>query len=322
MKKTRISSLIAALFFMVMGGELSGAYAQEGFRPDKTVSYAQKDGVDLLMDIYYPADGSEGTYRGMQKPTIVYMFGGGFKGGVRNDATSRRWFKQITDEGYSVVSIDYRLGLKNATKAGVAQAGMIYDAIQLAVEDLYSATRYMIDNAEELDIDPYNLVISGSSAGAISAMQAEWELCNRSEAAGILPEDFRYAGVMSFAGAVFSKKGGVKYKREPAPILMFHGTDDKIVNYNQIHVLHLSFEGDGRLSKRFKNKGFNYNIYRYEGNGHEIAMVMSTTLPEQLRFLETNVMSKNRRIVDTSINDPSIKGLSIKNRKDLYGGGN
>ena len=29
----------------------------------------------------------------------------------------------------------------------------------------------------------------------------------------MLPEDFRYAGVMSFAGAIYSRKGTVRYAR-------------------------------------------------------------------------------------------------------------
>lgn len=298
----------------------SPAKAQDDIiKPDETFKFATKDTCDLFMDVYYPADGSEDTYNGTRKPMILFMFGGGFKGGTRDGAGAKRWFKMLTDEGYTVTSIDYRLGLKNATKAGVAQALQIHTAITMAVEDLFSATRFIIDNAETVDIDPNNIIITGSSAGAISVMQAEWELCNRSALAASLPEDFKYAGVISFAGAVFSKKGAVHYKKEPAPTLMFHGTDDKIVNYKQIRVLNLAFEGDGRLSKEFRKNGYNYNFFRYEGNGHEIASVMVRTLPEQIRFIEENILEGKKRILDAKVKDPSIKTFTLKNRKQLYG---
>ena len=98
----------------------------------------------------------------------------------------------MTGLGFRIISIDYRLGLKGAEKVGVGQARELHHAILLAVEDLFSATAFMIDNAEQLGIDTGNIVISGSSAGAITAMQAEYELCNGTPVSEVLPEDFRY----------------------------------------------------------------------------------------------------------------------------------
>lgn len=288
--------------------------------PDETFKFASRDTCDLFMDVYYPADGSEDTINGRRKPTILYMFGGGFKMGSRDDIEARKWFTLLTDAGFTVASIDYRLGLKDATKAGVGQAMQIHHAISIAVEDLFSATAFIIDNAAEVDIEPDNIILSGSSAGAISVMQAEWERANRFELAEVLPEDFKYAGVISFAGAVFSKRGAVRYKSEPAPTLIFHGTDDKIVNYKQLRAFNLAFEGGGRLSREFRRKAYNYSIYRYDGNGHEIAAAMVTTFPEQLRFIEDNIMAQKRRIIDAKVKDPSIEAFSLKTRKQIYGG--
>ena len=142
--------------------------------PDGTYLYVQRDTCDLYMDVYNPAKGSQTSINGKSKPTIVFMFGGGFIGGQRDDASYNNWFRKLTQNGYRVVSIDYRLGLKGSKKVGVAQVNVLDKAIHMAVEDLFSATLFMIDNAETLGIDPSNIVISGSSAGAISAMQASW----------------------------------------------------------------------------------------------------------------------------------------------------
>lgn len=293
--------------------------AQELLKADETFLYAQKDSMDLYMDVYYPADGSEMEVDGVRKPTILYVFGGGFKTGRRDTETAREWFRLLTDEGFTVAAIDYRLGLKG--KDGMGSINDVYDAVQMAMEDLYSATKYIIENSEEVDIDPSSIIIAGSSAGAITVLQAEWELCNRTEAACVLPEDFRYAGVMSFAGAIYSRKGAARYKREPAPHLFFHGTEDRIVTYKQIRFFNLAFQGTKVLAKIFKGNGYDYCVYRYLGNSHEIAACMSKTFPEQLAWLNANIIDKEKRIIDATVTDPSIEIFQVNDLKTLYSGG-
>lgn len=288
--------------------------------PDGTYLYAERDTCDLYLDVYNPAKGSQSSIDGRKKPTIVFMFGGGFIGGTRDDASYNDWFRMLTQNGYRVVSIDYRLGLKGSNKVGVAQVNVLDKAIHMAVEDLFSATAFMIDNAETLGIDPANIVISGSSAGAISVMQAEYEICNSTSWAGVLPEGFNYAGVMSFSGAILSRKGKVKYAKEPCPTLMLHGTADKLVPYKQIAFFNLGFFGGGKLVERFKKFGLNYNMYHFIGYGHEIAGSMDTTTDLQFKFIECNVMGGQDRVVETWIEDPNVyKGSGPQSRKELYG---
>lgn len=235
--------------------------ADKPIEPDGTYMFEKRDTCELFMDVYNPAKGSETSYKGKDKPTVIFMFGGGFIQGTRDDEDYKKWFRQLTDNGYRVISIDYRLGLKGSNKVGVAQVNVLDKAIHMAVEDLFSATRFIIDNADQLGVNPANIVISGSSAGAISVMQAEYEICNRTSWAQVLPEDFNYAGVMSFAGAILSRKGEVKYAETPAPTLMLHGTSDALVNYRQIKFFNLGFFGGGKLVKRFEKFGYNYNMY-------------------------------------------------------------
>ena len=288
--------------------------------PDGTYLYAERDTCDLYLDVYNPAKGSQTSIDGKKKPTIVFMFGGGFIGGTRDDASYNQWFRTLTQNGYRVISIDYRLGLKGSDKVGVAQVNVLDKAIHMAVEDLFSATVFMIDNAEALGIDPENIVVSGSSAGAISVMQAEYEICNSTSWTEVLPEGFNYAGVMSFSGAILSRKGKVKYAKEPCPTLMLHGTADKLVPYKQIAFFNLGFFGGGKLVERFKKFGLDYNMYHFIGYGHEIAGSMSTTTDLQFKFLECNVMEDKDRIVETWIEDPNVyKGSGPQSRKELYG---
>lgn len=311
--------LIIAVAFLA----LTSAYGQTTdklIEPDGTYMFVKRDTCDLFLDVYNPIKGSKTTFNGKSKPTIVFMFGGGFIRGTRNDEGYNKWFKQLTQNGYRVISIDYRLGLKGSDKVGIAQVNVLDKAIHMAVEDLFSATSFIVENADQLGVDPDNIVISGSSAGAITAMQAEYEVCNKTAWTQTLPEGFRYAGVMSFAGAILSRKGEVKYALTPAPTLMLHGTSDGLVNYKQIKFFNLGFFGGGKLVKRFEKFGYNYNMYHFIGYGHEIANSMSTTFDLQIKFLETNVIEGKKRIVEAWVDDPMVyKGAGVQSRKELYG---
>ena len=287
--------------------------------PDGTYVYEKRDTCDLFMDVYDPADGSEETFMGHRKPAIIFMFGGGFVGGQRDNQSYNSWFRQLTENGYRVISIDYRLGLKGASKMGIAQVNLLDKAIHMAVEDLFSATNFILENAEQLGVERDNIVISGSSAGAITVMQAEYEVANRTSYASVLPQDFNYAGVMSFAGAILSRKGKVKYETAPCPTMMLHGTADKIVPYRQIAVFNLGFYGGGKLVERFQKFGYDYNMFHFTDYGHEIASSMYTTFDLQLDFLEKNVILGKKRIIEAWISDPDVwKGSQLKSLKDIY----
>lgn len=298
---------------------LSASAQNDLLSPDGTYMYERRDTCDLFMDVYSPAEGSEDTFMGVRKPTVVFMFGGGFIQGTRDDKSYNSWFRMLTENGYRVISIDYRLGLKGATKVGVAQVNLLDKAIHMAVEDLFCATNFIIENADQLGVDPSAIVISGSSAGAISVMQAEYEIANRTSWASVLPQGFNYAGVMSFSGAILSRKGKVKYQTAPCPTLMLHGTGDNLVPYKQIAFFNLGFFGGGKLVKRFQKFGYDYNMYHFVDYGHEIAGSMYSTLDLQLDFLEKNVMQGKKRIIEAWISDPDVwKGSGPQSRKELY----
>lgn len=308
--------LITALLILI--GDLT-APAADKISPDGTYLFTERDTCELFLDVYNPVKGSKTCIDGKEKPTVIFMFGGGFIRGTRDDESYNGWFRTMTENGYRVISIDYRLGLKGSDKVGIAQVNVLDKAIHMAVEDLFSATSFIVDNAEQLGVDPSNIVISGSSAGAITVMQAEYEICNRTRWTNGLPEGFRYAGVMSFSGAILSREGKVDYKDNPCPTLMLHGTADKLVPYKQIAFFNLGFFGGGKLVKRFEKFGYNYNMYHFIDYGHEIAASMNTTTDLQFRFLETNVMQGKERIVEAWISDPDVwKGSGPQSRKELY----
>ncbi len=79
MKKTLIF-----IFSMLIIGSTHGSAQNALINPDATYMFAQRDTCDLFMDVYEPAKGSETTLNGLEKPTIIFMFGGGFIEGTRD----------------------------------------------------------------------------------------------------------------------------------------------------------------------------------------------------------------------------------------------
>lgn len=278
------------------------AWAQETYR------FAQRDTCSLYLDIFRAAEGSETTFQGKAKPTVMFVFGGGFIGGERSGEFSVQWFNRLNEEGYTVVTIDYRLGMKGYDVGkglvGAYKASSRFLLSQeVGVEDVFSAISFLNEN-KDLGIDVNNLVISGSSAGAIISVASEYAIANG--AARGIPAGFNFKGVMSFAGAIISNSGAPRFKSAPCPILFLHGTADKAVAYNKFGALGHGIWGSSYLSKQFASKGWTRCIYRFTGLGHVVAAYMNYLWPIEKEFLEQNVILGVKRSVDAEVDDPSL----------------
>ena len=277
---------------------LALAVLPAGAQEKITVEFAHRDTCTLSLDIYKADSALENA------PTILYVFGGGFKEGDRARGTGK-WFSTLNSYGFNVVSIDYRLGLKGVKMGGLSFVGQLENAINLAVEDLFSATEFLIENGARYGIDSSNIVLAGSSAGAITVLQAEYEICNGGRLAAVLPEGFNYTGVMSFSGAILDRENwGLKFVKKPCPILLLHGTDDKLVPYKRIAVFKDSFNGTDAIAKVLKRNSFPFTVLRYSGRGHEVSTYGAYCVKEEIAFIEKHVVESSETITDSMVTDP------------------
>lgn len=281
-----------------------------------TKQYAIKDSSTLKFDMYYPNSEND------KKTTVIYVFGGGFVMGERDGQNNIPFYKELSQRGYRVIAIDYRLGLKGVTKVSPFNPKPVFKAVKLATEDLLSATKYLIDNHSQLNIDTSRMVIIGSSAGAITVLQTDYEMSNRSEVAQILPENFRFRGVVSLAGAIFSTKGSPTYPRGAAPTMMVHGTADKVVVYKKIQIFKLGMFGTDALVKIFEKNNFPYYALRYVDAQHEVAeFPRQYNTDEICNFIDRSVNGTFTNQIDATVKDRYTQEnfkISIGSLDDLY----
>lgn len=251
----------------------------------QTHLYAVKGADSLYLDHYAaPVEG--------KRPCVMFVFGGGFVGGARDHDTE--YFLFLANNGYDVVSIDYRLGMRGVESPGIIEFLKAMDkTINIAVEDLYSATNFILDHADEWQIDPTKIVVSGSSAGAITSLQAEYAICNSLPVAKSLKEGFNYAGVIAFAGAVFTLEGAPKWEKQSAPTLLFHGSSDTQVPFTKMAAFGIGMYGSKYIADKLHDGGMPYWLYSVEYETHSMSSKpMHENHKEILLFLDEYVMQQ------------------------------
>jgi dipeptidyl aminopeptidase/acylaminoacyl peptidase len=273
------------------------AEAIQGIEIEKrTYAYVERDST-LYLDLYQKKGETE------VRPCVIFIFGGGFATGNRDARAYQPYFQTLVNQGLKVVSIDYRLGLAGIyDEVGIFNTKPLGKAIDMAVADLFQATAYLIAKSDELHIDPSGIIVSGSSAGAITSLHADWYLKNNHELSQVLPEYFRYSGVISFAGAIFSTSGKPTYKSPPSPTLFFHGTKDKTVPYSKRRLLNKGFFGSAFLADQFVKNGYPFYFVSEKEATHQVAVsAMHEGLGEVLQFIGTAVNSKAKFQKETTL---------------------
>lgn len=301
---------LALLFLFVLAG--FGGFAQTM----QTYQYAQHDTLKLYLDLYTPEHVNDSTI------CVVYVFGGGFIGGHRDGDFEKSYFKQLVDKGFMVAAIDYRLGLKGVKNLSITHSEPLENAIDMATEDAISAIAYLLAHSKELKVNKDWIMMVGSSAGAITSLHVDYALCNRYLNSNILPADFRLAGVVSYAGAIYSNEGKVKYRNHaPAPTMFFHGTADRLVPYKQIKFFRHGFFGTVALVKRFEKFGYPYFARRFEDYGHSIAAAGPFTVDDLVWFCRHYVYDKEQWQHDgltRNLNPAALPAYDLFKPGDLY----
>jgi hypothetical protein len=280
----------------------------------KTFLYAVKGNDSLGLDIYTlkTADSTS------KKPCIIFVFGGAFVTGHRDDSVYNTYFNALVQNNYIVVSISYRLGLKGVRHVSKFNIRPLKNAVDMAVDDLFDATNWVVTHSQTLGVDTSTVLLSGSSSGAITVLTSEFERKNEYPAAAKLPAGFQYAGVISFSGAILSFDGKLSYKNKPAPKLMFHGTADKIVTYSKIRFFNRGFYGSSWIAKVAAEHNYPYYLYSEDGLGHEVAVLpMIYNLNEISDFLDRFIAQHKNYQINLHFKNPDQKPAMLITSEEL-----
>jgi len=210
------------------------------------LTYCTMDGVPLKMDLYFPKTDSPWQL-------LVYLHGGSFTSGDKRTGSGTIDIPAMTERGYAVAAVNYRLMPEYQFPAEVL--------------DAKCAIRYLRAHAEEYNLLTENIGVWGGSAGGhLSAMLGLTNDASAFEAGEYQDYSSRVDAVVEMFGptdltqpmgwlqrlvlrrafrtdasgdARLVKASPVQYVNEYAvPFLIIHGEQDTAVPVEQAHLLY------------------------------------------------------------------------------------
>jgi pimeloyl-ACP methyl ester carboxylesterase len=249
-------------------------------------SLAVTDLQGLRLDLYQPVGDTL-----QKRPVLVLLHGGAFIMGDKATPTMQELANNFAAKGYVVAAINYRMGFNPASKQSLERSAY------RAVQDARAAMRYLSYNAATYRIDPDEIFLGGSSAGAITSLNAAFmkederpessegniwqlqkDLGGLDESTNTYQNTYKIRAVANLWGAV--NDTNLIDREERIPVLSFHGDADKIVpcecNYPFTDLdtawtsnIVCKLYGSRYINRRLTNLGIPNEMVIFPGAGHE-----------------------------------------------------
>jgi len=245
-------------------------------------SFNDPELLDLKLDVYYPK-----TDLFKNRPLVMLIHGGAFYIGSKESAAESSLATSLAKCGYVVASIDYRLGFKPL-------ASDVELSAYRAVQDAHAALRFLSHNAKGLGIDPNQIYVGGTSAGAVASLNVAFldnakrpkrileaekvgTVMKIEESGNKYTEKFEIKAVANMWGAVSDLN--IIDKDKKISVLSIHGTADGIVPYEYDHPFQNSLMinrllmdkmyGSKSIHDRLQMLGIRNRLISLKGMGHE-----------------------------------------------------
>lgn len=197
------------------------------------------DNEQLLLDIYSPKTASAST----KFPLVVLVHGGTFLTG--NKSNMQELANELSDQGFIVASIDYRLGwdIGNVDCAGDTTSSN--EAVYRGIQDLNASIRFLVSNADKYFINTDWVFTGGASAGGIASLNAAYlsdaymqnrnptevaKLGGLHDATNNLTTTYTIKGICSMWGGLLDDN--LLNASTAIPCIAFHGTADQTIPVN------------------------------------------------------------------------------------------
>ncbi len=204
------------------------------------IAYCNTDAASQRMDVYFPDAG--GPW-----PALVYVHGGAWMRGDKSEAAL--FARGMTDQGYVVVSLNYRL-----------YPAARYPAM---IQDVKCAVRSLRANAAEYNLDPVRIGAIGVSAGGhLVALLGTSQASESMDVGEYLDQSSRVQAVVAMAPVtdltrnfpnadielmrhvgfgednVAAASPVTHVTADDPPFLLIHGDRDEVVPHEQSQVLY------------------------------------------------------------------------------------
>lgn len=247
--------------------------------------------LDLKMDLYFSRTDSL-----KKKPLVMLIHGGAFYIGSKESACEQALAYALAKRGFFVASIDYRLGFKPT-------ATDIEMSAYRAIQDAHAALRYLAHHSPGIGLDPNQVYVGGTSAGAVASLNVAF-MDNDERPARILEaekkgvvgkieesgnrytESFTIKAVANMWGAVSDLN--IIDADEKIPVLSIHGTDDVVVPFeydfpfrNSLMINRVIMDkmyGSKTIHDRLNILGIKNKLVALPGKGHEPELETYNTL--------------------------------------------
>jgi acetyl esterase/lipase len=210
----------------------------------------------LLLDLHEPTGDSA-----MRRPAIVFVHGGGYATGDKEQGPSAIMAHLFARLGYVTVSIDYRLLAPTGCIGFGGGTSACREAALAAIADAQAAVRWLRAHHAEYRIDPSRIAIEGDSAGAITATGVGM-LATMPGHSGNPSQSSRVGAWVSLSGGV---PKGIFVKKGVSPGILFSGTADAVVPHQWsvdtanamrkvgVPVQLVTFKGAGHIPWQYRN---------------------------------------------------------------------
>ncbi|KPF62068.1 esterase [Porphyrobacter sp. AAP60] len=265
---------IAAPILGQQGGTAgdTGAGSQPAAPAPRTIYYGS-DSLQAL-DLWVP--------KGAKKaPLVLFVHGGGWKRGSKDNAGSRALPGHLVAQGYAYASIDYRLVPRNS--------------VEEQASDVAAALAYLLERADALGIDRSRVVLTGHSAGAhLVALVGTDERYLRAaglsfaDIDGVMPNDgaaydvpAQMAQAGRFMGKTYEQAFGTDPARQQALSPTFHAAAPNAPAFLLIHVQREDgVAQNAALAEALRRGGSQVEIGSFPGSGRRGHMEINRKLGE------------------------------------------
>ena len=270
--------IICVVLFSVNAHGVKQTSTRKSIIVDRAIIYAHEENETLKMTLYRPADSG-------QYPVVVLVHGGGWLIGTR-------WWKswyghRLAENGYIAATIDYRMLPRNPFPA--------------CLHDCKAAIRWLRLHADEYGIDSERIGVLGDSAGghlalflgvtlpsdglegatnpgassAVQAVVSLYGVADLTDYEPIIPRDKRdkiwlfrkFVGDESRNSKdPYAAASPITYVHsDMCPILLVHGTKDRMVPYRQSQRFYQRTRASGSYCRlvSFSGKGHGFDYFRH-----------------------------------------------------------